>query len=38
MLGRDMRREMPASDALVAPLILGICYGNAKKFLGLGVA
>jgi hypothetical protein len=28
---------MPDNDDLVGPLIRGICYGNASRFLGLNV-
>ena len=28
--------KLPDSDELVAPLIRNICYGNARRFLGLG--
>jgi len=39
MLGNDIERgEIPGNDDLVAPLIKGICYGNAKRFLGLDIA
>ena len=38
MIGRDMESgEIPNDDALVGPMVRNICYGNAKKFLGLGI-
>ena len=39
MIGRDIENgEIPDSDDLVAPMIRDICYGNAKRFLGLNVS
>jgi glucuronate isomerase len=36
LLGRDIDNgEIPASDALVAPLIRNICSANARQYLGL---
>ncbi len=36
LLGRDMEAgEIPDSDELVGPMIRDICYGNARRFLGL---
>jgi glucuronate isomerase len=38
MIGRDIENgEIPDRDELVAPLIQDICYGNAKRFLGLNI-
>jgi glucuronate isomerase len=38
MFGKDIEGgEMPDNDELVGPLIRGICYGNASRFLGLNV-
>lgn len=38
LFGRDIEAgEMPDNDALVGPMIRDICYGNASRFLGLGV-
>jgi len=38
MFGKDIEGgEMPDNDDLVGPLIRGICYGNASRFLGLNV-
>ena len=38
LFGRDVENgEMPDADDLVGPLIGDICYGNAKRFLGLNV-
>jgi glucuronate isomerase len=38
MLGKDIEGgEMPDNDDLVGPLVSGICYGNASRFLGLSV-
>jgi glucuronate isomerase len=38
MIGRDIENgEIPDSDELVAPLIRDICYGNARRFLGLNI-
>ncbi|MDE3165477.1 MAG: glucuronate isomerase, partial [Acidobacteriota bacterium] len=38
MVGRDVEHgELPDSDGLLGPLIRGICYGNAQRFLGLNV-
>jgi hypothetical protein len=28
---------MPDNDELVGPMVRDICYGNAKRFLGLNV-
>ncbi|HWR53903.1 MAG TPA: glucuronate isomerase [Bryobacteraceae bacterium] len=36
LIGRDMENgEIPNDDALVGPMIENICYGNAKRYLGL---
>jgi len=36
MIGRDIERgDIPDSDELVGPMIENICYGNAKRYLGL---
>jgi glucuronate isomerase len=38
MLGRDMEAgELPDSDEMVGAMVRNICYGNAQRFLGLGV-
>ena len=38
MIGRDIDAgEIPNDDSLVGPMIRNICYGNAKRFLGLDV-
>jgi len=38
LLGKDIEAgELPDSDELVGPMIQGICYGNASRFLGLNV-
>jgi glucuronate isomerase len=38
MFGRDMEAgELPDSFELVGPVIRDICYGNARRFLGLGI-
>jgi glucuronate isomerase len=38
LLGRDMESgEIPDSFELVGPMVSNICYGNASRFLGLGV-
>jgi len=38
LLGDDVEKGLlPDSDELLAPLVQGICYGNAKRMLGLGV-
>src|SRR5712692_5016736 len=38
MIGRDIENgEIPDDDELVGPMIRDICYGNAKRFLGLDV-
>ena len=38
MLGRDIEKgEIPDRDDLVGPMIENICYGNASKYLALGV-
>ncbi len=38
LIGRDIENgEMPDSDELVGPMIENICYGNAKRYLGLEV-
>jgi glucuronate isomerase len=38
LFGRDVENgEMPDADDMVGPLIRDICYGNAKRFLGLSV-
>ena len=37
MFGRDIDAGLiPADDALVGPLIEGVCYRNAKEYLGVG--
>ena len=37
LLGRDVENgELPDDDTLLEPLIRGICYENARGFLGLG--
>jgi glucuronate isomerase len=39
MIGRDVENgEIPDDDDLVGPMIRDICYGNARRFLGLDVA
>ncbi len=39
LIGRDVEAgELPADDALLGPLIRGICYGNAMQYLGLTTA
>ena len=39
LLGKDIESgEIPDEDALVEPMIRNICYGNAKRMLGLNVA
>ena len=36
LIGRDIENgEIPDSDELVGPLIENICYGNAKRYLGV---
>jgi glucuronate isomerase len=36
MIGADIENgELPDDDALIVPLIAGICYGNASSYLGL---
>jgi glucuronate isomerase len=36
LIGRDVERgELPDRDDLLGPMIEGICYGNAKQYLGL---
>lgn len=36
LIGRDVENgEVPDSDELVGPMIENICYGNAKRYLGL---
>ena len=36
LIGADIENgEIPDSDELVAPMIRGICYGNAERYLGL---
>jgi glucuronate isomerase len=36
LFGKDMEAgEIPASDELAGPVIRDICYGNARRFLGL---
>jgi glucuronate isomerase len=38
LIGRDMESgEIPNDNTLVGPMVKNICYGNAKKFLGLGI-
>ena len=38
MIGRDIDAgEIPNDDSLVGPMIRNICYGNAKRYLGLDV-
>ena len=38
LIGRDIENgEIPDSDELVGPMIENICYGNAKRYLGLEV-
>jgi glucuronate isomerase len=38
LFGKDIEAgEIPADDGLVGPVIRDICYGNAQKFLGLGI-
>lgn len=38
LIGRDVEHgELPDRDDLLGPLIHGICYGNAKNFLGLNL-
>jgi glucuronate isomerase len=38
LFGKDMEAgEIPNDDALVGPMIRDICYGNARRFLGLDV-
>ena len=38
LFGRDMESgELPNDEALVGPVIRDICYGNARRFLGLNV-
>lgn len=38
LLGDDVEKGLlPDSDELLGPLVKGICYGNAKRMLGLGV-
>ncbi len=38
LIGRDIENgEMPDSDELVGPMIENICYGNAKRYLGLEI-
>jgi glucuronate isomerase len=38
MLGRDIEAgEIPNDDALVGSMVRNICYGNARRFLGLDV-
>jgi glucuronate isomerase len=38
MMGKDVEAgEIPDDDALVGPMIRNICYGNAKRFLGLDI-
>ena len=38
LLGKDIESgEMPDDDGLVGPMIRNICYGNAKRMLGLDV-
>jgi len=38
LIGRDIQNgELPDSDELLGPMIENICYGNARRFLGLGV-
>jgi glucuronate isomerase len=38
LFGRDIEAgELPNDLSLVGPMIKNICYGNAKRFLGLGV-
>jgi len=36
LLGRDVEAgEIPNDDGLLGPLVRNVCYGNAKRFLGL---
>jgi glucuronate isomerase len=36
LIGADIEKgEIPDSDELVSPMIRGICYGNAERYLGL---
>jgi glucuronate isomerase len=38
LIGRDIENgEIPDSDELVGPMIRDICYGNARRFLGLNI-
>ena len=38
LLGEDIRRgALPDDDSLLGPMIRGICYGNARDYLALGV-
>jgi len=38
LIGRDIENgEIPDSDELVGPMIENICYGNAKRYLGLEI-
>ncbi len=38
LFGKDIEAgEIPDDDGLVGPIIRNICYGNAQKFLGLGI-
>lgn len=39
LIGRDIESgEIPADYGLVGAMVKNICYGNAKEFLGLGIA
>lgn len=39
VIGRDVEAgELPKDDALLEPLIRGVCYGNARDLLGLKVS
>lgn len=38
LIGTDVENgEIPASDDLTGPMIENICYGNAERYLGLGL-
>ena len=38
LIGRDIENgEIPDSNELVGPMIRDICYGNARRFLGLDI-